>query len=143
MFKCRISISIFTVLCNNISLLTLSFIYFELIFYIMQMLGLYASTTVVHLISNDSACNIALILYFERVVCPMTATKQHSIVPEHSSGIPTYSRLFKFQMLGLVCLISHIAVRENLIFCIFALPYSIVPLAWLELHCDRIITAHQ
>ena len=57
--------------------------------YIMQMLGTHASTTVVHLISNNSACNTALVLYFERVVCPMTATKQHSIVPEHSIGIPT------------------------------------------------------
>ena len=54
------------------------------------MLGLYASTTIVHLISNDSACNTALVLYFERVVCPMTAAKQHSIVPEHSIHIPTY-----------------------------------------------------
>ena len=105
------------------------------------MLGLYASTTIVHLISNDSACNTALVLYFERVVCPMTATKQHSIVPEHSSGIPTYYRLFKFQMLGLVCLISLMAVREILIFCILALPYCIVPMAWRVLHCDRIIMA--
>ena len=53
------------------------------------MLGNWASTTVVHLISNNFACNTALVLYFECVVCPMTATKQHSIVPEHSIGIPT------------------------------------------------------
>ena len=53
------------------------------------MLGTHASTTVVHLISNDSACDTALVLYFERVACPMTATKQHSIVPEHLIGIPT------------------------------------------------------
>ena len=53
------------------------------------MLGTHASTTVVHLISNDSVCNTALVMYLARVVCPMTATKQHSIVPEHSIGIPT------------------------------------------------------
>ena len=56
----------------------------------MQMLGLYASTTIVYLISNNSACNTAIVLCFERVICPMTATKQHSIVPEHSIVIPTY-----------------------------------------------------
>ena len=60
------------------------------------MLGLYASTTIVHLISNDSACNTALVLYFERVVCPMTTTKQQYIVPEHLIGIPTYCRMLKF-----------------------------------------------
>ena len=54
------------------------------------MLGLYASTTIVHFIPNNSACNIALVLYFERVVCPMTTTQQHRIVPEHSGGIPAY-----------------------------------------------------
>ena len=54
------------------------------------MLGLYASSTIAHLISNDSACNIVLILYVERVICPMTVAQQHSIVPEYSSGIPTY-----------------------------------------------------
>ena len=55
----------------------------------MQMLGIYTSTRIVHLISNNFVCNAVLILYFECVVCPMTATKQHSIVPEHSIGIPT------------------------------------------------------
>ena len=74
------------------------------------MLGTYARTTVVHLISNNSACNIALVLYFERVVCPMTATKQHNIVPEQLIGIPTYYQLLTLQMLGLVCLISLMAV---------------------------------
>ena len=59
----------------------------------MQMLGLYASKTIVHLISSNSGL---LVIYFERVVCPMTATKQHSIVPQHSIGIPTYSQMLKF-----------------------------------------------
>ena len=53
------------------------------------MLGTHASTTVVHLISNNSVCNTVHVLYFERVVCPTTATKQHWIVPEHLIGIPT------------------------------------------------------
>ena len=105
------------------------------------MLGLYASTTIVHLISNGSVCNIALVLYFERVICPMTATQQHSIVPEHLSGIPTYYRLLNFRMLGLVCSIFLMTFREILIFCILKLPYSIVPLACIALHCDHIIMA--